>query len=348
MLLAPNRTSMYITAGKIASFILQKKLEQILCVLKIEKTSSNIESSLDHLKLLARKILCFFVIFNYKELVTEQNKDFSQALESNLGEEENELKLISRVINVDLKNIISGEYSKTIDHFLKELIATEQILNESAKQDNPIKEGDNEMIEVSKEKIENKKLEVKESSENIQEIISLDSLKITYNKILDFNFIPLEKNYFDLYQTYLYKTCELCNQKATKVDHIVCLICGATICQKCCPNKSPKKIGNLSAHSTVHHGGMSIFINIMESTHMIYETPRLFHFNGIYTDKVGYSFMELRKEMGGSVFDINLEELVFDNEVLNNLKSDILSHKLSDLIVQQNMKLGKFITPQAL
>ena len=170
---------------------------------------------------------------------------------------------------------------------------------------------------------------------------SLEQLKITYTKILDFYFIPLESNFYDLYQTYLYKNCEVCEQRPAKSEFMICLLCGDIICLRVCPKSESGIVecGNMNAHALIKHSGSSVFLDAFTSRHLIVEAPKSYFFNGIYRNKLGYSFGELRQGHK----DLDLKEFDLDEDTLQNLRIEIMNHNLCNLITQANAKDGKYL-----
>lgn len=53
-------------------------------------------------------------------------------------------------------------------------------------------------------------------------------------KELSFNLVSLPESYFDCYNTFIYKSCDICQKTQSKNNLVVCLICSAQLCSHHC------------------------------------------------------------------------------------------------------------------
>jgi hypothetical protein len=167
---------------------------------------------------------------------------------------------------------------------------------------------------------------------------SISSILDLSKRELQFSFVALPDNFTELYQTYIYKSCELCNKRQAKKDLMLCLLCGSMMCQSKCTQVeggAKEQLGNLCRHAISEHGGAAVFLNTFNGQYVIYEKTRLFICQGLYMNAFGQFAGEIRDK------NIDFSQFVLDKDKLDGLKKDMLDLKISDRIVNLNLVSNK-------
>lgn len=285
---------------KISIGLLQKKL----CLLQEDKKISS-ERMEEEMKILARKLLCFWLIIDYKN-VTE-NSDFSLVMKANLKEDNSELEKICKLLKIDFD--ISENNQKLIKNLQKEI----ELLIEP---------------------------EEDEEEDAISNKVDLEGLRAHHNKILDLTFVSLENDFMSFYQTNLRKRCSLCGNKQGAGHLVLCLFSGDTICFKNCPKK-PSDHSNLYAHSLVKHSGSGIYLHCLESMVYVFDNTKCSFNESLYLNRIGEQIPtghgNFRKE--------DFSEFVLNQQGLMDLRKSYLRHEMVEKIVQDILVQGTFIPP---
>ena len=156
-----------------------------------------------------------------------------------------------------------------------------------------------------------------------QFLFVFESLKIDLD--LYFKLYELEPRFSDLMNQFSGQKCDVCHGFSKVGELSLCLICGATICNRVCYKESIQERGNLNIHALENHCGNSVFISFHKCDIFLIATPKNFMDKSLlYTDKYGQG-IKLKSLDWGS-FVLNTEEYNVIREILvkNNVPQEIL------------------------
>lgn len=74
---------------------------------------------------------------------------------------------------------------------------------------------------------------------------SLSRLLDTTGKDIDFTLVTLPENFYDSYHGFIYKSCDLCHQRTSQNDLVLCMLCGTLMCTHICGTNKDKRKSNL-------------------------------------------------------------------------------------------------------
>jgi hypothetical protein len=74
---------------------------------------------------------------------------------------------------------------------------------------------------------------------------SLSRLLDTTGKDIDFTLVTLPENFYDSYHGFIYKSCDLCHQRTSQNDLVLCMLCGTLMCTHVCGSNKDKKKSKL-------------------------------------------------------------------------------------------------------
>lgn len=298
------------TLSSLSKIFLFIKRKQILEITKEETTIK------ENLLIFARKLLCFKIVIDQEFIADDSDTKFSEILKANLEDNISELDLILDFLTIN----------KNLENESSSIFELKKILNK-----------------MKQAILKTKADQMNEESTDIS--LTLDTVKIKLHKVLDFWLVPIENQFGNFYQNYLYQKCEFCKKKPGKNSFMVCLLCGDIVCFKNCSQSAANQsnIGNLCTHSMFKHSGVCIFVNTINGTHWAVEAPRVFSFDGLYQNALGFTFHESEKNISES--DLEYNEFLLDQDEIEKLRRDLLELRMADKIVQENVNKGKYYRP---
>lgn len=211
---------------------------------------------------LLRMALFFQCIINYPSLIvqstsglTVENEKFEKVLKANLKGDESELLVLMDFLRVDLK----GDKCKELVG--PELVQKGAELEKEIRDKRPRKMKKQSSEEFDKSMLLDSLAGKEETMEDMVEVKAnkLKSLKMCdmkVGRVLDlnskeytFSFETLPANFYDCYQTYIYKSCEKCKKSQSKRSFGLCLLCGSLQCVIQCTGNDSKSKRNLPSPS---------------------------------------------------------------------------------------------------
>lgn len=170
-----------------------------------------------------------------------------------------------------------------------------------------------------------------------QFLFVFESLKIDLD--LYFTLYELEPRFSDLMNQFSGRKCDVCHGFSKFGELSLCLICGATICNRVCYRDSIQERGNLNLHALENHCGNSVFISFHKCDIFLISTPKNFLDRSLlYADKYGQGIK--LKSSDWSSFVLNTEEYNVIREILvkNNVPQEILYRSVKhNIYYKQNV-----------
>lgn len=150
---------------------------------------------------------------------------------------------------------------------------------------------------------------------------------------LYFKLYELNSNFSDLMSLFAMRKCDLCDNFSKFGELCLCLICGATICNRNC-TQNINSIGNLNIHAKEKHCGCSIFINMQNKDIFFIASPKNFAEKCcLYNDRYGQT-VKLKSADWGS--------FVLNNDELNRVKEIVVKNGVAQEIWYKNVKNNLF------
>lgn len=164
-----------------------------------------------------------------------------------------------------------------------------------------------------------------------------ESLKIDQDLYL--KLYELEQRFSDLMNLFSGRKCDLCHNYSKHGELSLCLICGATICNRFCDKDLIEQKGNLNVHSVENHCGNSVFISFHKCEIFLICSPKNFMEKSLlYTDKYGQS-IKLKSADWGC--------FVLSSEEYNLLKEILVKNSVSQEILYRSLKHNIYYKPNA-
>lgn len=219
--------------------IVQKAISIFLRILELKDNNSE-----NWLKL-ANKCLGFLILSNY-EIFSDNKTKIEGLIKESLTAGGEEVAILKNLLGYNEKIISDeSELQKALDDCSTKYVK----LNDEGKMKEEKEEID--MAEESTEnpsKIEGKQDELKQAMKSLtkkkaEEIRSLlenipraDAVLQKYLENYTFQLIDLNENFNEIYQHYIYSTCDKCGNRPNKTDFGLCLLSGVVLCTRECEN----------------------------------------------------------------------------------------------------------------
>lgn len=174
----------------------------------------------------------------FVDVSIDTSKDYSQVVSNDWLNKTQEKwqkrtkKLTVEPIKQKMKKMKSFEEKKKVEEISE---GPEPMMEEF---ESKVSESEDTFLEELKQPTQSPKLL---SKKNIEIRTSLSRILDNIGKDIDFTLVSLPENFYDSYHGFIYKACDLCHERSSQNDLVLCMLCGMLMCTHVCGSSKDRK-----------------------------------------------------------------------------------------------------------